>query len=196
VIFARLGEEPERTCAKHSPETWFVDTRAGLQNVGGGSETPLSLDLTRQTKGRQGREAVAQRIEKKRTSRLLFVSVLRLKDVSLYRGVVVTRNLPWFDLLNSRNHPWIISACNRPEISHVTCVSLTPGWRSSLGVIFDYQINKRQKLNCRLEHVTTRSHIVTSHAINNAKRERARACGNIHIFFYLSHMNSREHFHI
>jgi hypothetical protein len=62
----------------------------GHISLSGGSETPLSLDLTRQTKGRHGREAVAQRIEKKMTSWLLFASVLRLKDVSLYRGVTVT----------------------------------------------------------------------------------------------------------
>jgi hypothetical protein len=57
--------------------------------------------------------------------------------------------------------PWNIFTCNHPEISHVTCVPVTPVWRGSLGVIFDNQINKRQKLNCRLEHVTTRSSQVT-----------------------------------
>jgi hypothetical protein len=44
-------------------------------------DTALPWSATRQTKGRQDREAVAQRIEKKMMSRLLFAYVLRLKDV-------------------------------------------------------------------------------------------------------------------
>jgi hypothetical protein len=70
---------------------------------------------------------------------------------------------PWFDLLYSRNRPSNISTCNRLKISHVTCVLITLGWHDSLSVVFDSQINKRQKLNCCLEHVATRSCIVASH---------------------------------
>jgi hypothetical protein len=40
-----VGEKSERTCAKHFPETWFVDTHVGRQNAGGSLETPLSFDL-------------------------------------------------------------------------------------------------------------------------------------------------------
>jgi hypothetical protein len=45
VISTSFVEELERTCVKHFPETRFADTRASRRNAGGGSETPLSLDL-------------------------------------------------------------------------------------------------------------------------------------------------------
>jgi hypothetical protein len=62
MISTSVEEEPEQTCAKHFPEICFTGTRAGCQNVGGGSETPFSLDLLHvkrrngMTKKRQCRE--------------------------------------------------------------------------------------------------------------------------------------------
>jgi hypothetical protein len=169
---------------KHFPETWFAGTRAGRQNAGGGSETPLSLDLLH-VRRRDGRVEKQRRRELRRRGWVDCYSPLSSdwRTPALYRRSATT---PWFDLLYSRNRPWNISTCNRLEISHVTCVPVTPGWRGSLGMIFDNQINKRQNLNCRLEHVTTRSHIVTSHAINNVKRERASACGSLHSPLFVS----------
>jgi hypothetical protein len=44
-------------------------------------ETALPWSAARQTKGQHCRKATTQRLEKKKTSRLLFACVLRLKDV-------------------------------------------------------------------------------------------------------------------
>jgi hypothetical protein len=52
-----------------------------------------------------------------------------------------------------------------------------------------------QKLNCHLKYVTTRSRIVISHTINNAKNTKHERVPAF-IAIYLSHMKSREHFHI
>jgi hypothetical protein len=54
VISTSVEKEPERTYAKHFTETWFTGNRADRQNVGGGSETLLSLDPKGTTEQRSG----------------------------------------------------------------------------------------------------------------------------------------------
>jgi hypothetical protein len=78
MISTSFIEEPEQTCAKHFLETRFAGTRAGRQNAGGGSETPLSLDLLHDRR-RDGRAEKRRRDELRRKG--LFTYVLRLKDV-------------------------------------------------------------------------------------------------------------------
>jgi hypothetical protein len=132
-------------------------------------------------------------------SRLLFASILRLRTSALYGGVVAT------SLIRSTKFQepphWNLSTCNRPKISHVTCMLITPGLRGSLGVVFDNQINKRQKLNCHLENTSRRdraSSQVSSHAINNAKKRetRASACGRLYSPLFVSYKEYRILTHI
>lgn len=57
-----------------------------------------------------------------------------------------------------------LSTCNLSEISHVRACFYSPlTWGCS--VVFDNQINKRQKIIYRLEHIVSLSCIVTSHVI-------------------------------
>jgi hypothetical protein len=109
----------QHPCRSSKHRRWFGDTT-------------LPLSAARQTKGRQGREAVARRIEKKRMSRLLFAPDLRRKTSPFIDGLPQPLDSICYI---SGTAPSNISTCNRPEISHVTCVSVAPGWRGSLGVI-------------------------------------------------------------
>ena len=184
MISASNGEDPERTCAKHFLETWFAGVRAVPQNVGGGSETPLSLDPLHDRR-RDGRAEKRRHGELRRRGRVSCYSRL-LSDWSmsaLYRGVAATS---WFDLMNFRNRPlkYLYMQPSGDLAHNVRAhVPISPGWRGGLGVTFDNQINKRQKLNCCLEHVTTWLRIVASHAINNASE---RACGSHHSLLFVS----------
>jgi hypothetical protein len=86
---------------KHFPEIWFAGTRAGRQNAGGGSETPLSLDLLH-VRRRDGRAEKRRRRELRRRGWVGCYSPLSSywRTPALYRRSATT---PWFDLLYSRN---------------------------------------------------------------------------------------------
>ena len=103
MISTSVGEEFERTCAKHFPETWFAGTHASRQNIGGGSETPLSFDLLHDRR-RDDRAKKRWHRELRRRGRVGCYSSVSSdwRTSALYSRATAT---PWFDLLNSRNRP-------------------------------------------------------------------------------------------
>jgi hypothetical protein len=89
--------------------------------------------------------------------------------------------------------PWI-------SLRAILLAPSTPSWCGSIVVVPDNQINKKQKTRCCLEHVTTRSCIVTSHVLilrKNAKCELT--CGKfraVSIALCVSHVKSSAHPHL
>lgn len=86
-----------------------------------------------------------------------------------------------------------LSTCNLSEISHVRACFYSPlTWGCS--VVFDNQINKRQKNN--LSFRTHRVAIVHRHKSrdNYVKRKQTRVAASITL--YLSHIKSSEYLHI
>jgi hypothetical protein len=69
-----IHRQPYTSQKPHSPATIQVVKSSALNAT-------LPWSIAQQTKRRQGRELVAQRNENKKMSRLLFLCVLRLKDV-------------------------------------------------------------------------------------------------------------------
>jgi hypothetical protein len=177
VISTSFVEEPERTWAKHFPETWLAGTRArSSKRRRWFRDTTLSWSAARQTKGWQGHRSDSTKNWEEKDE----LVAIRLPPSTEGR-------LPFID-----GPPQLLdSICYIPEtvLKYLYVqppgylVPITPSWRGSLDVIFDNQINKRKKSNCRLELVTTRSHIFTSHTINNASE---RACGSLHSTLFVS----------
>lgn len=186
--FAGSPIHPPPLCALKAnfPKTWFASTHVGCQIPGVGSKTTLPLHLL------HGRCRVDRSKKwwhrelriRGRVSCFSYVPFVR-RTSTLYRGVTTTS-------LITRNRPWDLSTYHHLENSHVTCAPITPSWHGNLGVVFNNQINKRQKLNWCLEHITTQSRIIASDKSHDIYKktwnlsEWARVCGNLRSPLFVS----------